>query len=151
MVACGMCRALTRSLFTPVLVYTDRRATPDARLDRHLFLRVLDVLSPFLLSSACYFFRTVLWHDSSSVSFLPSTLATLCYCLLKFLHNHILLQSPTGQPRRSSRCHIITANMPALDISELNTVIAVFGAFTVVFGLISVKLKQSWYMGEASM
>jgi len=41
--------------------------------------------------------------------------------------------------------------MPALDISELNTVIAVFGAFTVVFGLISVKLKQSWYMGEASM
>ncbi|KEY75064.1 hypothetical protein S7711_01528 [Stachybotrys chartarum IBT 7711] len=46
--------------------------------------------------------------------------------------------------------------MPTLDIIELNTVIAVFatvadllGAFTVLFGFLSVKLKRSWYLGEA--
>ncbi|KAH7311573.1 Sodium/hydrogen exchanger family-domain-containing protein [Stachybotrys elegans] len=39
--------------------------------------------------------------------------------------------------------------MPALDIIELNTVISVFGAFIVLFGFTSVKLKREWYLGEA--
>ncbi|KAH7075784.1 Sodium/hydrogen exchanger family-domain-containing protein [Paraphoma chrysanthemicola] len=39
--------------------------------------------------------------------------------------------------------------MPTLDVSELNIVIAVLGAFTVLYGLISVKIKQIWYLGEA--
>ncbi|KAH7030590.1 Sodium/hydrogen exchanger family-domain-containing protein [Microdochium trichocladiopsis] len=39
--------------------------------------------------------------------------------------------------------------MPALDIIELNTVISVFGAFIVLFGFLSVKLKRQWYLGEA--
>ncbi|PSN61321.1 hypothetical protein BS50DRAFT_158310 [Corynespora cassiicola Philippines] len=39
--------------------------------------------------------------------------------------------------------------MPTLDVSELNIVIAVLGAFTILFGIISVKLKQKWYLGEA--
>lgn len=39
--------------------------------------------------------------------------------------------------------------MPTLDVSELNIVIAVLGGFTVLYGLISVKIKQKWYLGEA--
>ncbi|KAF2176042.1 Na(+)/H(+) antiporter 1 [Zopfia rhizophila CBS 207.26] len=39
--------------------------------------------------------------------------------------------------------------MPNLDVSELNIVIAVLGAFIVFYGFISVKIKQVWYLGEA--
>ncbi|KAF1929467.1 Na(+)/H(+) antiporter 1 [Didymella exigua CBS 183.55] len=39
--------------------------------------------------------------------------------------------------------------MPTLDLSELNIVIAVLGAFTILYGLGSVKIKQIWYLGEA--
>ena len=39
--------------------------------------------------------------------------------------------------------------MPSLDVSELNIVLSILGAFTVLYGLISVKMKQKWYMGEA--
>ncbi|PVI01781.1 hypothetical protein DM02DRAFT_704153 [Periconia macrospinosa] len=39
--------------------------------------------------------------------------------------------------------------MPVLDVSELNIVIAVIGAFIVAYGVISVKIKQAWYLGEA--
>ncbi|CAI6327701.1 unnamed protein product [Periconia digitata] len=39
--------------------------------------------------------------------------------------------------------------MPTLDVSELNIVIAVLGAFIITFGIISVKVKQVWYLGEA--
>ncbi|KAL5392230.1 hypothetical protein DPSP01_000746 [Paraphaeosphaeria sporulosa] len=39
--------------------------------------------------------------------------------------------------------------MPTLDVSELNIVIAVLGAFTILYGLGSVKIKQVWYLGEA--
>lgn len=39
--------------------------------------------------------------------------------------------------------------MPNLDVSELNIVIAVLGAFIVCYGFISVKIKQVWYLGEA--
>ncbi|KAF2730780.1 Na(+)/H(+) antiporter 1 [Polyplosphaeria fusca] len=39
--------------------------------------------------------------------------------------------------------------MPTLDVSELNIIISVLGAFTVLFGIISVKIKQKWYLGEA--
>ncbi|KAI7711288.1 hypothetical protein KC353_g9093, partial [Hortaea werneckii] len=39
--------------------------------------------------------------------------------------------------------------MPVLDVSELNTVIAVLGAFIIIYGFISVKIKQVWYLGEA--
>lgn len=39
--------------------------------------------------------------------------------------------------------------MPTLDVSELNTVIAVLGAFIIGYGFLSVKLKQAWYLGEA--
>ncbi|OTA65823.1 Na(+)/H(+) antiporter 1 [Hypoxylon sp. EC38] len=39
--------------------------------------------------------------------------------------------------------------MPSLDISELNIVVSILGAFTVLYGLIAVKLKGVWYLGEA--
>ncbi|KAF2836613.1 Na(+)/H(+) antiporter 1 [Patellaria atrata CBS 101060] len=39
--------------------------------------------------------------------------------------------------------------MPTLDVSELNIVIAVLGAFIIAYGFISVKIKQVWYLGEA--
>jgi len=39
--------------------------------------------------------------------------------------------------------------MPSLDVSELNIVIAVLGAFIILYGFISVKIKQVWYLGEA--
>jgi hypothetical protein len=39
--------------------------------------------------------------------------------------------------------------MPTLDLSELNVVIAVLGAFIVAYGFFSVKIKQVWYLGEA--
>ena len=39
--------------------------------------------------------------------------------------------------------------MPVLNLSELNIVTAVLGAFAVVYGIISVKIKQAWFLGEA--
>ncbi|KAH8709221.1 Na(+)/H(+) antiporter [Beauveria bassiana] len=39
--------------------------------------------------------------------------------------------------------------MPTLDVSELNIVLGVLGAFIILFGIISVKIKQVWYLGEA--
>ncbi|KAF7543553.1 hypothetical protein G7Z17_g10651 [Cylindrodendrum hubeiense] len=39
--------------------------------------------------------------------------------------------------------------MPNLDVSELNVVTAVAGGFMVLFGIISVKIKRTWYLGEA--
>jgi hypothetical protein len=39
--------------------------------------------------------------------------------------------------------------MPTLDVSELNIVIAILGAFIICYGFISVKIKQVWYLGEA--
>ncbi|EUC44648.1 hypothetical protein COCMIDRAFT_6068 [Bipolaris oryzae ATCC 44560] len=39
--------------------------------------------------------------------------------------------------------------MPVLDVSELNIVIAVLGAFIISYGFLSVKIKQVWYLGEA--
>ncbi|KAJ3457877.1 hypothetical protein MRS44_015018 [Fusarium solani] len=38
--------------------------------------------------------------------------------------------------------------MPVLNVSELNIVLGVLGAFTVLYGIISVKIKQAWYLGE---
>ncbi|KAF5975957.1 Na(+) H(+) antiporter [Fusarium coicis] len=39
--------------------------------------------------------------------------------------------------------------MPVLNLSELNIVLGVLGAFMVLYGIISVKIKQAWYLGEA--
>ncbi|RSL54447.1 hypothetical protein CEP54_009864 [Fusarium duplospermum] len=39
--------------------------------------------------------------------------------------------------------------MPTLNVSELNIVLGVLGAFMVLYGVISVKIKQAWYLGEA--
>ncbi|KAG9251059.1 Sodium/hydrogen exchanger family-domain-containing protein [Emericellopsis atlantica] len=39
--------------------------------------------------------------------------------------------------------------MPTLNLSDLNVVTAVLGAFTLLYGIISVKIKQAWYLGEA--
>ncbi|OAL56440.1 hypothetical protein IQ07DRAFT_495951 [Pyrenochaeta sp. DS3sAY3a] len=39
--------------------------------------------------------------------------------------------------------------MPTLDVSELNVIIAVLGGFTILYGIISVKIKRVWYLGEA--
>ncbi|KAF5580151.1 Na(+) H(+) antiporter [Fusarium pseudoanthophilum] len=39
--------------------------------------------------------------------------------------------------------------MPVLNLSELNVVLGVLGAFMVLYGIISVKIKQAWYLGEA--
>lgn len=36
-----------------------------------------------------------------------------------------------------------------LDTSELNVVIAIFGFFILTYGIISVKIKTAWYLGEA--
>jgi len=36
-----------------------------------------------------------------------------------------------------------------LNMSELNVVIAIFGFFTLAYGIISVKIKTAWYLGEA--
>ncbi|PHH91420.1 hypothetical protein CDD83_563 [Cordyceps sp. RAO-2017] len=39
--------------------------------------------------------------------------------------------------------------MPSLDVSELNIVLSVLGTFIILYGIISVKIKQKWYLGEA--
>ncbi|PFH62592.1 hypothetical protein XA68_12844 [Ophiocordyceps unilateralis] len=39
--------------------------------------------------------------------------------------------------------------MVTLDVSELNIVLSVLGTFIVCYGIISVKIKQKWYLGEA--
>ncbi|KAH9890816.1 Sodium/hydrogen exchanger family-domain-containing protein [Xylariomycetidae sp. FL2044] len=39
--------------------------------------------------------------------------------------------------------------MPTLDVSDLNVVVAILGSFLVLFGLIAVKVKGCWYLGEA--
>ncbi|KAJ3527121.1 hypothetical protein NM208_g10863 [Fusarium decemcellulare] len=39
--------------------------------------------------------------------------------------------------------------MPALDVSDLNIVISALGAFIVLYGIVSVKIRQSWYLGIA--
>uniref|UniRef100_A0A0D2YA29 Cation/H+ exchanger transmembrane domain-containing protein n=1 Tax=Fusarium oxysporum (strain Fo5176) TaxID=660025 RepID=A0A0D2YA29_FUSOF len=39
--------------------------------------------------------------------------------------------------------------MPVLNLSELNIVLGVLGGFMALYGIISVKIKQSWYLGEA--
>ncbi|OAA70773.1 Na(+)/H(+) antiporter 1 [Akanthomyces lecanii RCEF 1005] len=39
--------------------------------------------------------------------------------------------------------------MPTLDVSELNIVLSILGTFIILYGIISVKLKQAWYLGEA--
>ncbi|KAI8691907.1 Na-H-Exchanger domain-containing protein [Fusarium sp. Ph1] len=39
--------------------------------------------------------------------------------------------------------------MPTLDVSELNIVLAALGAFVILYGIISVKIRQSWYLGIA--
>ncbi|KAF4591879.1 Sodium/hydrogen exchanger family protein [Ophiocordyceps camponoti-floridani] len=39
--------------------------------------------------------------------------------------------------------------MVTLDVSELNVVLALLGTFIVSYGIISVKIKQRWYLGEA--
>ncbi|KAI1194157.1 Cation/H+ exchanger [Nemania serpens] len=39
--------------------------------------------------------------------------------------------------------------MPTLDVSELNIVAAVLGCFAVVYGLLAVRIKSVWYLGEA--
>ncbi|KAL2270282.1 hypothetical protein VTJ83DRAFT_2466 [Remersonia thermophila] len=39
--------------------------------------------------------------------------------------------------------------MPTLDVSELNIVVAILGAFTLLFGVISVLIKNRWFLGEA--
>ncbi|KAK2044502.1 sodium/hydrogen exchanger family protein [Colletotrichum somersetense] len=39
--------------------------------------------------------------------------------------------------------------MPTLNPSDLNIVLAVFGAFIILFGVLSVKIKNVWYLGEA--
>lgn len=39
--------------------------------------------------------------------------------------------------------------MPTLDVSDLNTVVAVLGTFIILYGIISVKIKSRWFLGEA--
>ncbi|KAF5024483.1 hypothetical protein F66182_3423 [Fusarium sp. NRRL 66182] len=39
--------------------------------------------------------------------------------------------------------------MPVLNLSELNIVLGVLGGFMVLYAVISVKIKQAWYLGEA--
>ncbi|PGH12720.1 hypothetical protein AJ79_04080 [Helicocarpus griseus UAMH5409] len=39
--------------------------------------------------------------------------------------------------------------MPSLNVIELNIILAVLGAFIILYGSISVKIKNVWYLGEA--
>jgi sodium/hydrogen antiporter len=39
--------------------------------------------------------------------------------------------------------------MPTLAVTELNITISVLGAFTFFFGIVSVLLKNKWFLGEA--
>ncbi|KAK4243449.1 putative Na(+)/H(+) antiporter [Corynascus novoguineensis] len=39
--------------------------------------------------------------------------------------------------------------MPNLDVSELNIVVSVLGAFILLYGIISVLIKSRWFLGEA--
>ncbi|KAK3321896.1 Sodium/hydrogen exchanger family-domain-containing protein [Apodospora peruviana] len=39
--------------------------------------------------------------------------------------------------------------MPSLDVSELNIVLGVLGTFILLYGIISVKIKSRWFLGEA--
>ncbi|GME48298.1 Cation/H+ exchanger [Neofusicoccum parvum] len=39
--------------------------------------------------------------------------------------------------------------MPELDLSELNIVISVLGAFLILYSIVSSKIKNAWYLGEA--
>ncbi|KAL0935457.1 Na(+)/H(+) antiporter C3A11.09-like protein 1 [Colletotrichum truncatum] len=39
--------------------------------------------------------------------------------------------------------------MPTLNPSELNVVLAIFGGFIILYGILSVKIKNVWYLGEA--
>ncbi|KEY63815.1 hypothetical protein S7711_09717 [Stachybotrys chartarum IBT 7711] len=39
--------------------------------------------------------------------------------------------------------------MPVLDVSELNIILGVLSAFILLYGIISVKIKSRWYLGEA--
>ncbi|PKS08146.1 hypothetical protein jhhlp_005422 [Lomentospora prolificans] len=39
--------------------------------------------------------------------------------------------------------------MPSLDVSELNIVLSILGSFIILYGVISVKIKRVWYLGEA--
>jgi NhaP-type Na+/H+ or K+/H+ antiporter len=38
---------------------------------------------------------------------------------------------------------------PVLSLSELNIILSILGAFILLFGFISIKLKAKWYLGEA--
>jgi NhaP-type Na+/H+ or K+/H+ antiporter len=38
---------------------------------------------------------------------------------------------------------------PVLDVSELNIILSILGAFILLFGFISIKIKAKWYLGEA--
>ncbi|KAI9158104.1 putative Na(+)/H(+) antiporter [Paramyrothecium foliicola] len=38
---------------------------------------------------------------------------------------------------------------PVLVLSELNIILSVFGAFILIYGFISIKIKAKWYLGEA--
>lgn len=42
-----------------------------------------------------------------------------------------------------------STKMPNLDVSELNIVLGVFGTFILLYGIISVKIKSKWFLGEA--
>jgi NhaP-type Na+/H+ or K+/H+ antiporter len=39
--------------------------------------------------------------------------------------------------------------MPVLDVSELNVILGVLSTFILLYGIISVKIKAKWYLGEA--
>ncbi|KAH8173586.1 sodium/hydrogen exchanger family protein [Sarocladium implicatum] len=39
--------------------------------------------------------------------------------------------------------------MPVLDVSELNIILGVLSGFILLYGIISVKIKAKWYLGEA--
>lgn len=39
--------------------------------------------------------------------------------------------------------------MPTLDVSELNIVLGILGAFILLYGIISVLIKAKWFLGEA--
>lgn len=133
-------------------VFKAEQVPPESRLG---------LIRNFLSISFC-FRRQVLYHISFSFLFLSAFLFFFCFSLFPCSYCDF-------------DAHGDIAKMPVLNLSELNIVLSVLGpylgthpslgacrlslrplltclylgAFTVLYGIISVKIKQAWYLGEA--
>ena len=101
--------------------------------------------SGFLLFDSCIYFKYF-----TSISLLgPSSSLSDRYIYLQDKETQRKrIFSPLKEAAKAS--HNQPA-MPTLNISELNIVLSVLGAFILLYGFISVKIKDKWLLGEARM